>query len=279
MRLTKRNYHSKKNTMISNSKVSQYLKSKEIYKRKYIDCDYNDELSVSLKIGRIVDSILSTGNFKEARKEFSIKVLKKDNEEEYNRQQHMHNDNLISQKDWDTAIKMAFKVMQSKLYEWYKQNKAQFQVPFSDTYDGVGVCGLLDAMVILPDVIYIDDFKTANASSIESINHWYWHCKKYGYFRQLAHYKNLVAQKYPDHKIVCRHLVIGNSKELNYPIKLFVIDDSALSGKLEEFKSVCQQIKNETSWVDDVPTWENAQTIYDIYNSTQPIHISEESES
>lgn len=256
MKLTKQNYFTKKNTYITNSKVGDFLKSKELYKKKHIDRTYQQSKTPSMQLGSMVDEYISTGKPESILKKFQVKVKKKDSPQLYDRQQEMDQDCLVSQDLYDKAVAMGNRVVDSNIYYWLKFHKAKFQVPLTAEYSGVPVAGLLDALAIVGDTAYIIDFKTANSASIRSSNSWYWHCKDFGYFRQMAHYGELVLQNYPEVKnLIFRHIVISNNEEENYPVKIFELDPESLNfaGELDVFENTAIAISKEILWLDTVP--------------------------
>ena len=262
-KLNKNNYHNFKNEMISNSKINDFLRSKEYYKAKHIDRTIKPETSSAMQFGSMVDEVLSTGSFTSLKRKYIPKFertcFKKDDPDKYDEetikvkeQEKIDKSRLVSNEDYDDVIKISKKIIKSDFYKWYKTHGTLFQQPLEAEYDGVKVCGMADAITVLDDVIYLDDFKTTQAGKFDNPKQWFWYCKKMGYLRQLAHYKEMIRQSFPRHQIICRHLVIS-SDLTKHDIKLFEFHDSCLFGQLEEFKKVAKQIVEEKDWVDEVP--------------------------
>lgn len=260
MKLTTKNYYSKSNKAISNSKIRDFLISKELYKSKHIDGGHIDTMTPSMVLGQMVDSIISTGNIKEPLKTYHIKVLKSDNADLYEFQRGLDPQYLVSEDNYNKAVNMAKRILDSDIYAFYKEYHTEFQVPFQTKYHGVPVCGLLDALTVDTDskTIYIDDFKTANHAAIRSMTTWYWHCVDYGYFRQMAHYRAMVQEAYPDYSIQCRHIVISSSEEHRYPVKIYVLAEEVFAGQIEQFCETVLLIKQEKLWKDPLPTFEES---------------------
>lgn len=260
-KLTKRNYFTKANTHITNSKVSDFMRSKEVYKKKWIDWTWDRCKTPSMILGSIVDEYISTGKVP---KSYQVKVLKKDDPVKYETQQSMNSECLISQDVYDKAINMSLRIVKSDIYKWLKARKVKFQVLLTATYNEVPVAGLLDALVIEGDTAYVLDFKTSNERGMLNLKAWYWHCKDFNYFRQMAHYGELVRLNYPEVKnIIYRHIVISSSEEDNYTIKIFELDPVSLrfAEELEIFKEVTKKIASEVEFKDFIPTMADCLTL------------------
>lgn len=267
MRLTHKNYFTAKNKHISNSKVNDFLLSKEYYYKKHIARTIKEELTPSMQVGKMVDLYVSSGKPSEIAKEFSIKVLKSENPELYEAQKLMDQSYIVSKDIYDRAITMGKKIVESNLYRWWKEYDAQFQVLLTATYSDVPVCGIADVITVRKDMqtIFIDDIKTAAASAMKSPYAWVRHCEEYGYLRQLAHYKAMVqfTPAYPNnYDIVCRHLVIGNQASEWHPIQVYEFSDELLQGWAENFRDIALAISKEKSWKDHIPSWGQALKLY-----------------
>lgn len=252
IKLTHRNYFTKKNTAISNSKVGDYLKSKEYYKAKHIDHTVEFNVTPSMKIGSMVDEALTKGKIGAIKRKYHVKVLKKDDPQAYERNKKVSDDHLVTQLEYDKAVAMSKKVLKSDLYKWYTDNATMMQVILQDKVDGVDVCGVADAVTVVGDTVYLDDWKTSTLSSMESPKKWLWKCQDFGYLRQISHYRNMLSKTWGDKEIVCRHIVISNDSM--YPqVKIFQFNNEDLIDAYEEFKRVVHMISTETEWKDPFP--------------------------
>lgn len=256
IRLDHNNYYTRENTAISNSKVGDFLNSKEYYKAKHIDGTIESTTNPSMRIGSMADIYMSTGKEADILKEFSVRTLKRDDPELYEAQKTMNPDQIVSENEYNKAVRIGKRIVDSHLYKWFKDNKTEFQVILQGQYGGVDVCGMVDALTVIGNKVYIDDFKTSAPASMSNAVKWHFHCKDYGYYRQMAHYREMVAQMHPDKHIMCRHIVISNDDFAK--VKLFTFAPETLVEPLKEFKSAVQAIVNEKDWVDEVPTWDDA---------------------
>lgn len=256
IKLNHNNYYTSENTAISNSKVGDFLNSKEYYKAKHIDGTVERSTTPSMQIGSMADIYMSTGKASAILKEFSVKCLKRDNPEEFEAQKTMDADRIVSETNYDKAINIGRKIVESDLYSWFKKNKTEFQVILQGKVDGIDVCGMTDALTVVGDNVYIDDFKTSAPNAMGSVVKWHFHCVDYGYYRQMAHYKDMVEQMHPDKNIVCRHIVISNDDFAQ--VKLFAFSPETLVEPLKQFKETVKAITEEKEWIDPVPTWDDA---------------------
>lgn len=281
--LTKENYYSDENTAISNSKVKDFLKSKELFFNRHLAHSQQPDKSPSMLVGSLLDDIVNRGSMRYFLKHYQVKVLKKDNPELYEKQQHMalrDPDRILTDDIYAKVVKMGDKMIKAPFYKWYKKNKTVFQVPMWNSFENwalskdadyeftpggiipiAHVCGMIDALTIdvKHSTIYVDDVKSTTTSKIRSPQAWYWHCLDMGYIRQLALYQWLVKQAYPEFdKIICRHVCISNERADMHPIRLFTIPQSLLDVALKEFFSTVILITQEEKFIDDLPSWDDA---------------------
>lgn len=276
MKLTKHNYHTPENTLISNSKVKLYMQSKEMYKKRYIDHE-PQEINRPLKIGKMVDWAFETGDVASIYDEFPVKtkktVLKKDckgnphllaiYEQEalmIEQEKRMDQSIFVTEDEQMTALAMSKKILGSELYKWYK--KPGMRRYFQKVVHDDRACGMLDVLVVddKNKICYIDDLKTSTPADMTSDKAWFWKCYKFSYFTQMAIYKHFVQEKYPDYKVICRHMVIGSAEP--HEIKLYTFEDkeiqSILKDDYEAFMSWVEEIEKETEFVDEIPIWDDA---------------------
>jgi len=269
MELTNENYHSRENTAISNSKANTYLKSKELYYKRYITGEQPFDETPSIQLGKIVDEVVEAGNLEYFKNVYHVSVKKKDDEHEFNRLKSIDPSNILSPDVYSKIESICDRIFRSPFFDFYRENDTKFQVPIrvkrSKNKKEFEICGLLDALTIIGDTAYIDDLKTTNAGSIRTPQAWAYHCNDYGYFKQMALYRELVRIKYTQVKnIYCRHFVVSTAKSDNYPIELYTIPENLLKGLYTEFLNVAYQITVEAEWEDNLPDWSDAIEIPDV---------------
>ena len=267
-KITDKNYHSPENTAISTSKVKTFLKSKELYYRRYIECSAPSLDSPGIKTGRIIDKILEQMTLHQFKRSYTVAVKKKDDKELFEKQKTMDREKILTPANYEAIVSIADRALRSPFLEFYRdrKNKTEKQKVCIQHLDSpnhdIDICGMLDRFTISGNTAYIDDYKTSAASGIKDPMRWYYVCKQYGYFMQMAVYKWLIEEEHPEiEKVVCRHVVFGTSKFDMYPIKLFVIPNSLLEAPLELFFETVVAIKEEQNWIDKLPSWEDAEEL------------------
>lgn len=282
MIITALNYHSDENTAISNSKVSDFLVSKEFFKRKYIDKTVPREVTKPMKIGLMVDDLFS-GNPMSFTIKLQMSCLKKDNPELYEKEKRakdaqdaldIPDEEMVTRAEFDEAQGRAEAIMREPFYQWFKDKGSQFQYPLNGVVKHKGnllpICGLADVITETKDTVYIDDGKSTNAQKVKTISKWFYACKEMGYLRQLAVYVNLWKQMHPKdkRKIVTRHYCVYEAKKGVFKVKLFVIPAVMLKKPWKEFVSSVKAIADEKYWVDEPVTWDQARMLHDPKEKT-----------
>ena len=84
LELSCENYFTPENTAISNSKVNNFLLSKEYYFGRHIAHTIEFERTSSIKIGSIADALVTGGEIP-----FHVKCLKRDNPDRFDLQKKM----------------------------------------------------------------------------------------------------------------------------------------------------------------------------------------------
>ena len=269
MELTRENYHSRENEAISNTKANTYLKSKELYYKRYITGESPFEDTPSIILGKIVDEVIEMGSLDYFKNTYYVSVKKKDDPTKFAELKSLDPEKILTPDTYSRVEDICERIFRSPFFDFYRENKTEFQVPIkvkrSKNKKEFEICGLVDALTIIGDTAYIDDLKTTNANSIKTPQAWAWHCNDYGYFRQMAIYRELVRIKYKQVKdIYCRHFVVSTAKSDNYPIKLYTMPDNMMKGLYSEFLNTAYEIFIETEWEDKLPDWSDAEEIPDV---------------
>lgn len=263
--MTIEKYFSKANKAISNSKVSDFLKSKEYYFKKHKDHSLVEEPTDAMQLGHMIDLAFTEGSVKSLAKRYTVKVLKKDDPDAFAAQKGMDPERLVTETTWNKAVGMSEAILREPFFAWYAGKKSETQTPlFGKIIDGdlsVDICGLPDRVTEDGDTIYIDDLKTSAPGSMRSAKSWFYHCQDFGYFRQLAVYSYLKKRLKPNKKIVCRHIVVSSQLEGRYQVQLYVIPESLLIPAFYEFGTTALDIARETEWKDEPITWSSAVTL------------------
>ena len=253
-KLTKANYFDPTNKAISNSKVSDFLKSKEYYYKKHITRELKKRQTDPMKVGSIVDSILSGEEVP-----YSIKVFKYEDASLFEKQKNIPDERLVTRAMADKALELANAVMAQPFYDEYATHHAQFQRPVEGKIEGTSTCGLIDILTNRNGAWFIDDVKTTTERGAADPKHWYWHAQELGYFRQLGAYRQMLALELgtDPSTITCRHIVASKVEDDLFKVRMYILPHALLSQGWEEFEAVVKLIAQEKEWKDAPLTWES----------------------
>lgn len=275
--LTHDNYYTAENVCISNSKISDFLLSKEYFYRRHITHELTSDDTVPIKIGKMVDAIVCGNPVP-----YEVKVLKRDNPELFERQKEMPDTAFVTESQWNEAQGRAQAITKEPFYQWYLENKAEFQVIMQgalivgdDNPKDIPICGQADVITVVGDTVYIDDFKSVSPMKIKTPQHWYWTCEDMGYFRQMGNYAWMTAMKHPGKKVVCRHVCVTKLRDEVWRVYLFNIPHERVAQGFKEFEKGLELLVATTNFIDEPITWDQA---YDLTPGKQEMLIVEEGE-
>ena len=260
--LTQENYFTPENTAISNSKVSDYLRSKEYYYKRHISHELSFTPTAPVKIGRIVDAIVS-----QQKVPYEVKVLKRDDPDRFEYQKTMPDDAFVTESQWEEGQQRAQAITREPFYQEYLQKGAKFQVLLQhqmtiDDGQEMNICGMADLMMLDGDTLYIDDCKSVSPMKVKTPGHWYWNCRDMGYFRQMGAYAFMARETLQKEmgftRIVARHFVVTKEMDGLYKVHLFIIPDAQLWFSAGEFIGHATKIHHEKDWIDPPVTWDAA---------------------
>jgi len=277
-KLTQNNYYSSERPHVSNSQVSDYLKSKEYFWRKNVlkEIPFGD--TPNMRIGSMVDDMLSGRPMR-----FQVKVLKRDDPERYEEQKNINPELLITEREWNEAIAHAKSLMSQPCYKWYAETGAKFQYVLEAKLNEVPVCGMADVITETRSVVFIDDFKVVSKLKIATLDKWYFNCLEMGYFRQLAAYKWMWQQMHPNdiRPIICHHLISAKECEGLYKVLPIVLPEELLVAPLEEFKLGVEGIANlldSKDWQDPPVKWSDAKILKNPMKAPEENDVTNEEE-
>jgi hypothetical protein len=252
MRLTNLNYFTTKNRYISNSKINDFLKSKEYFYKKHVSGDIPSKITDALIIGKAVDVWL-TGSRALFDKQF-VRV---------ERRSKADSDNIteLTPMMYDDIVGMCEAVEKTTAYKTLKKSRKQVILQHNmDLGMFDGICGIPDFLSIMPAtkqaIIY--DLKTS--ATIDK-NKYYYHCLEYGYFRQQALYQMLVEKNFKINNIISKHLVVGKDPDKIFKVAAFELDQREIDMAKKHISSILTEIKAETKFKDLDVSWNNATII------------------
>lgn len=243
LKLTHANYFTKKNKYISSSKLGTFIKDKSLYKRRYIKWEKQD-ITDALIIGSAVDCLL-TGSLAKFSKDF-VMVERRSTKSEDTRMQ-------INESMLRKITGIVNSVKRQEIWKELKQPRWKKQTIL--TNDELGICGMLDFLLIQEDHAIIVDLKTAN--NIDS-KRYYWHCYDYNYYLQMAFYKTLVLKNFPEVKRVdCYHLAVEKDPEELYNCALFQFEKSLVENEMVHMLIELENLRNEKEFKPKSISWKD----------------------
>ena len=259
MTLTQKNYYTKENNYISNSKIGDFLKDKAYFKAKHIDCTIVEPCTQAMRFGLMVDTLLTEG-ITVFNKKFQIKVLKKDNPGLFAEQAMSDNIEIVAPQLIEKTSALVNAIYLQDAYKDIKDYDTQIilQQDFKQPINGFsGLCGMLDFLKIEGTTAHIVDLKTS--SSVDPFKYKY-KAEDFGYFRQMAMYSSLVASNFPHvTDITCSHLVAESLAP--YRMNTFIFDPSRMESELIKLYDVITQVTSEKKWAHNNISWKDAEVL------------------
>ncbi len=253
--------------------LKDYLKSPKYYYEKHVAHSIVPTPTPSLKIGSVVDAILSGESIP-----YHVAVLKSEDPDLYKMQKGEPKDRFMSKSDMQKAKKMAQSVQEMKFWK-EPQGTRILQSVLEGVMCGVLVCGKPDVLEfwVADDELHIAvlDIKTAAMGNTRNTFTWHHTCKEWGYYHQLAMYRQLVFKNVSEGKVIpgsilykkivwhFGHIVIASDRDGYVRVQLFRIAESQLTEPLAELEKALQGIRSGV-FVDPELSWDTAPFTGDI---------------
>jgi hypothetical protein len=235
-KLTTKNYHSPDNNYLTNSKINDYIRDPYYFYQKHILRTVVEEKSDALIVGSAVDTYIFSGKAKFNR---LFKVVARRNKAE-----PPEGYTELTQGQYEEIIQIVSRIKDQEIMKELKNFKKQV-ILFSTNENGKwfsGLAGMLDWLHVSEDGKEgcIVDLKTSN--TIDP-NKYYWHCRDYGYFRQMAMYQGLVLSTYGIPNVPCYHLVVEKDSLGIYNPALFKISQEDIDNAKDELINIYTEIE------------------------------------
>lgn len=246
MKLTQKNYYTKRNRYLTNSKVKDYQKSRAFFKRKHIDHAVDQKKTDAFLLGGMVDTLITEGEAKYFKKYEAVKT--RSSKYEGKKTQVTL---LMDQKAHDMANAMMTSLIFQELEEYERQVILQHDFKKSKKTNFSGIAGMLDFLYVAPDCGHavIVDFKTS-----ATIDPFKYHRSaiSYQYDQQMAMYGWLVHLVYGVdlENITYRHVVMEKDTDGIYTIKPFTFDPLWIDETRERLMAIVDIINNQKDWED-----------------------------
>lgn len=264
-KLTAATYFSKSRPHLSNSQLSDYLKSPSLFKARHLEGRYQIEPTDSMKRGLVADHLLTEPG---VTCPYVLKVLKKDNPELYAAQQEMDQRYLVPQSYWDAALEVVDAVKKQPFWQEGLE-QALFQQILEGKIENTLVCGKPDRIDPLPPnpknnlpCYRIVDLKVVSPMKISSDAKWLYNALEMGYVRQAAMYRRLWAEKMgvPHENITFCHIAAAYVEPGFVQINLYVIPSTFMDEADVQIEDAVYKI--EQKMFDDPPvTWASAHSL------------------
>lgn len=244
-RLTLDNYYAKERPHISNSMLSTYKHSPDLYKRRYLDQDPTTFITRTreMKLGSLVDDLITRGHTDYVANPFDFRKERK----EYLAFKKCHDDDkIIPLELYETALEIVEFVKAQPFF----QDPADFQVVLQGTLERRRICGLADW--IMKDRSKLIDLKVVSTHiKTESPSRWNHHAWDMGYYRQFALYEYMLGQS-----IDCYWVVAHNAGYGVVDVKIYKADPRLKAEALEEARQLMKGIKAKR-FSKPIITWDN----------------------
>lgn len=258
--LTLQNYFSLNNGYLTNSKIGDFLKCPEYFYKKHITGEIERSETLALKIGKGVDELLTQDQINTA---FFVKGdMRKTEAKKEAEEKAKEGYTLLTKADYETMMALAIAVERTTAYKQLKdftrQEILSVEMDLGELFHGIA--GIPDFYKYNPVTkkCIIVDLKTSN--EIEQ-KPYYFHCLKYGYFRQMAMYSILLKAKYPEIRdFEYYHLVVDKTKDINH-VRTFQLADGDVDDQIEYLSNCFRAIKETKKFEKYDPRFEEAQMI------------------
>lgn len=246
--LNKDNYFTDESRALTNSKLGDYLRCKDYFKRKHIDHTVNFKRTAAMITGSVVDDLLTqdyiTENYIVGDKR--LKAFK--NREDVT---------VITQTAYDEMMGLAIAVEESSAFRDLKDY--QRQVIFQKEWD---LGPYFDSIAGIPDFFKIDGEKCiiVDLKTSTTIDPWMYtkHADDMGYYRQQAFYQILIHIAHPEvKKFESRHLVVDKQKDI-YNVGTFILDQDKIEFEKEQIFDLFEEISKERDFKKRDATWADA---------------------
>lgn len=246
-----KDYFTDKNKYISSSKIKDWLKSKEFFKKLYITNEIKREVTDALIIGSAVDCWL-TRSERTFRKKYEVVNRRATENPNY---EFQLNDTMLKKIE---AICRS--VVRTQAYKDIRKQKYKNQMIIIKPIKGLrrwkGLCGIPDWFKVKEDgTCVIIDLKTTQDASPKK---YFYFCLEYGYFLQAAMYRILLQYKYPQiKKFLNLHLVVEKDTDGINNVYTYELSDAKVDEARQEIEAIVNDIAAEKLFLPKPARWED----------------------
>lgn len=250
-------YYNSDYKKISQSMLKVFMKSKEYYYKKFIEKSIPDDDTEALRLGQAIDCYTKHGK-EEFLSTFSYKVLKKDNPSEYMAQQNGgYSKTLLTENSFEIAKAVGERLRAIPDVEFLNQHALK-----DVRLEKGNLIGELDYLYVDDERAVIVDLKTS-----ENVDKrpFYYKTMEYGYYVQMAYYRDLVRQNYPNIKTIECYILAAEKDKFAPRALFYKIPDAIMDRQdkviTEALSQLNQCLAGILPWKDPDPTFRGAQDL------------------
>jgi len=249
--MNKKDYFSLKNKYISSSKIKDFLKSKEYFKKLHIDGTLERFVTDSLLIGSACDCWL-TRSERTFRKTYHLVSRRTSDSPDYEFQ--------LNQTMMEKIEAICHAVVRTQAYKDIRKQKYKSQKILIKPMKGLGrfrgICGIPDWYKIKDDgTCVIIDLKTTQDASPKK---YFFFCSEYNYFLQAAMYRILLKHKYPQIQTFLNlHLVVEKDTDGINDVYTYELANQLVEENIALISELIKAIAAEKQFLPKPATWED----------------------
>lgn len=239
--------------------LKTYVKSRELYKQKFISKTYKQEATPAMVLGQAVETYVSDGR-KAFLSSFAYRVLKRDDPDTYEAQKDPNYPlSIMSETDFNKVITMGEKILSLPDMQYLLKNSLIHTV-LEGKHGNLDLVGELDYLVLdeKRDKAVVVDLKTAQDVDM---NKFTWKSYDFGYFTQAAYYKMLLEETYPGKYKNFEYYLVAINKEIVPKIAIYKVSEYEMELQsefiLKQLTALEESIAND-DFKDPIPTFADA---------------------
>lgn len=257
---TKEEYFTIKNRYLSNSRIGDWLKDKEYFKKRHITGEIESKKSDEFLIGSATDEWLTN-----SRKSFESKYICVSRRSLKNPPANIIE---LNNSQYSEVVEICESVERQDAYKELKDHQKQQILSMTmdlGTY-WVGLAGIPDYFKVDGKNGIITDLKTVEQA--KNAVKYHYRCLDYRYYSQAAVYSILLKHNFKEvENIVCRHISVEKDQNHIHHVYTFILDAERIEMEKENIlTNILPEIAKEKLFLPSNTSWKEARTIGGIDN-------------
>lgn len=240
--LKQEDYFALNNGYLTRSKISDYRKCPNYFKRKHLDGAIKDKSKKHFLYGSLVDELIcqidNKSNYVVTDKKFNSNANKA-----WKLEQEALGKIVVRQEEYENIFGAAIAVEETEAYQFLnsypRQVLLQCEYPFKNGLFK-GLAALPDFAKITPTSADLCDLKTANNFRLDK---WRYVARDHGYFLQFA-LQTLILRTQGITEFTYRHLVVSKEENINN-VYAILIDPQFVEDEMEYLQETIEAISND----------------------------------